>query len=103
MNIVCRLEDLDSSKQKKHLTLDAQNFSERDMISLRTDLLDARIYICAPDVLMLFSDNFDYQVSCHCIYSDSVAGHTTLPSLHSVDRMCVNARVIVATIVNSCC
>lgn len=56
-----RLEDLDSSKQKKHLTLDAQNFSERDMISLRTDLLDTRIYICTPDVLMLFSDNFDYQ------------------------------------------
>jgi len=69
VNIVCSLEDLDSSKQKKHLTLDAQNFSERDMISLRTDLLDTRIYICAPDVLMLFSDNFDYQVSCHVAVS----------------------------------
>ena len=44
------------------MTLDASNFSERDMISVRTDLLNARIYICAPDVLMLFSDNFDYQV-----------------------------------------
>ncbi len=76
MKIVCRLEDLDVSKQKKHLTLDAQNFSERDMISLRTDLLDTRIYICAPDVLMLFSDNFDYQVSCHWMQSDLVTGYT---------------------------
>lgn len=24
--------------------------------------MEASIYICAPEVLMLFSDNFDYQV-----------------------------------------
>ena len=73
MICVCRIEDLDSGKQKKHLTLDTQNFSERDVIALRTDLVDARVYICAPDVLMLFSDNFDYQVC------SNDAGH--LPSL----------------------
>lgn len=60
-NRLLRIENLDSSKQRRHLTLDAQNFSERDAISLRTDLLDAHIYICGPEVLMLFSDNFDYQ------------------------------------------
>jgi hypothetical protein len=28
---------------------------------LRSDLMDCHIAICAPEVLMLFSDNFDYQ------------------------------------------
>lgn len=28
---------------------------------VRTDLIDTHITICAPEVLMLFSDNFDYQ------------------------------------------
>lgn len=28
---------------------------------VRTDLMDTHIAICAPEVLMLFSDNFDYQ------------------------------------------
>jgi len=41
--------------------MDAAMFSERDQISLRTDLIDTGIAICAPEVLMLFSDNFDYQ------------------------------------------
>ena len=29
---------------------------------VRTDLVETSIYICAPEVLMLFADNFDYQV-----------------------------------------
>lgn len=28
---------------------------------VRTDLLDTNISICSPEVLMMFSDNFDYQ------------------------------------------
>ncbi len=28
---------------------------------VRADLMDTHISICAPSVLMLFSDNFDYQ------------------------------------------
>eukprot|EP00887_Chlorella_sp_A99_P001611 scaffold8.g1611.t1 len=28
---------------------------------VRTDLMDCHLYICSPEVLMLFSDNFDYQ------------------------------------------
>lgn len=43
------------------IRMDAAMFSERDQISLRTDLIDTGIAICAPEVLMLFSDNFDYQ------------------------------------------
>ena len=29
---------------------------------MRTDLVDVGIYLCEPDVLALFSDNWDYQV-----------------------------------------
>lgn len=36
-------------------------FSERDAVAVRADLADVGIYICAPEVLVLFSDNFDFQ------------------------------------------
>lgn len=41
--------------------VDASLFSERDQSQVRCDLMDTQIAICAPEVLMLFSDNFDYQ------------------------------------------
>lgn len=47
--------------RRKGLRLDAALFSERDDISIRSDLIETGVYICAPEVLMLFSDNFDYQ------------------------------------------
>lgn len=31
------------------------------LLQVRTDLLDTNISICSPEVLMMFSDNFDYQ------------------------------------------
>lgn len=31
------------------------------ILQVRSDLMDSHISICAPEVLMLFSDNFDYQ------------------------------------------
>jgi NDP-sugar pyrophosphorylase family protein len=43
------------------LRVDAAFFSERDDVSIRSDLIETGVYICAPEVLMLFSDNFDYQ------------------------------------------
>lgn len=46
---------------KKGLRLDAAFFSERDDIAIRSDLIETGVYLCAPEVLMLFSDNFDYQ------------------------------------------
>ncbi|CAG9467533.1 unnamed protein product [Pedinophyceae sp. YPF-701] len=36
-------------------------FSERDAVRVRGDLHMADIYVCAPEVLMLFSDNWDYE------------------------------------------
>ncbi|KXZ48102.1 hypothetical protein GPECTOR_30g197 [Gonium pectorale] len=41
--------------------LDCALFSERDEVQVRSDLMDTHIAICSPEVLMLFSDNFDYQ------------------------------------------
>jgi translation initiation factor eIF-2B subunit epsilon len=43
------------------LALDASLFSEHRSVQVRTDLLDCHIDICAPEVLFLFTDNFDYQ------------------------------------------
>ena len=43
------------------LCLEASLFSEHRSVSVRTDLLDCHIDICAPEVLFLFTDNFDYQ------------------------------------------
>ncbi|KAK9827334.1 hypothetical protein WJX81_006406 [Elliptochloris bilobata] len=41
--------------------LDAHCWGERDAVEVRTDLVDTGIYLCEPDVLALFSDNWDYQ------------------------------------------
>lgn len=46
---------------KRKLGVDFSIFDERDAAQVRFDLMDVGIYICAPEVLMLFSDNFDYQ------------------------------------------
>lgn len=43
------------------IDVDTTFFSERDAVTLRYDLHDPEVYICAPEVLLLFSDNFDYQ------------------------------------------
>lgn len=48
-------------KRRPYLSIDPHLLSERDAVCVRTDLIDSHIYICAPEVLMLFSDNFDYQ------------------------------------------
>jgi translation initiation factor eIF-2B subunit epsilon len=50
-----------SSADSKALQLDIAFWSGRDSVTIRTDLLDTGIYICSPEVPMLFSDNFDYQ------------------------------------------
>ena len=50
-----------SARASPQVDVDTTFFSERDKLSLRYDLADCGIYICAPEVLMLFSDNFDFQ------------------------------------------
>ena len=51
-----------SSKHGSRLNLDADVMSGHEELDIRTDLLDTGIDICTPDVLALWSDNFDFQV-----------------------------------------
>lgn len=57
-----RFEDGDINISKKNSYLDAEYFCGHPELLLRTDLVNLHVYICAPEVLLLFSDNFDYQV-----------------------------------------
>ncbi|KAF2457670.1 nucleotide-diphospho-sugar transferase [Lineolata rhizophorae] len=43
------------------LTVDADILKEHDEVEVRQDLIDCGIDICTPDVLALWSDNFDYE------------------------------------------
>lgn len=61
------------------VNVDAHFFGERDMVQLRNNLLDGQIQICAPEVLMLFTDNFDYQVK--LLLANSEASDSTMQSL----------------------
>ena len=54
----------------RHINFDAHFWGERDAVELRADLIDSQIAICAPEVLMLFTDNFDYQVETVCKVSE---------------------------------
>ncbi|MCJ1307770.1 hypothetical protein MMC25_001418 [Agyrium rufum] len=48
-------------KAGRYLEIDTDLLSMHDEIELREDLIDCYIDICTPDVLGLWSDNFDYQ------------------------------------------
>ena len=43
------------------VALDSSLFGEMENVRVRTDLMDCHVDICAPEFLMLFTDNFDYQ------------------------------------------
>ena len=36
-------------------------FQDRPSVLIREDLLETHIYICAPEVLSTFADDFDFQ------------------------------------------
>lgn len=44
------------------LNIDPDLLAQHEELEIRTDLLDTGIDICTPDVLALWSDNFDFQV-----------------------------------------
>lgn len=50
-----------SGKNGRYLSLDPDLLSSHPEIEIREDLIDCHIDICTPDVLGLWSDNFDYQ------------------------------------------
>lgn len=48
------------SGNERCLNLDPDVLTSHDTVEVRTDLVDCQIDICTPDVLGLWSDNFDY-------------------------------------------
>ena len=48
-------------KGERYITIDPDLLTEHEEIEVREDLIDCYIDICTPDVLSLWSDNFDYQ------------------------------------------
>lgn len=62
-----------NSKKLHSFEIDSELLAEYDSISLRNDLIDCHIDICAPDVPALFTENFDY----HDIREDFVKGILT--------------------------
>jgi len=56
-----QLLQFENSRENKSLSIDTEVFADHAEIDLRYDLIDCHIDICAPEVLFLFTDNFDYQ------------------------------------------
>lgn len=50
-----------SGRGDRYISLDPDILSSHGEIEIREDLIDCQIDICTPDVLGLWSDNFDYQ------------------------------------------
>jgi len=51
----------DNDRESTELQVELDIFAEHSQVQMRNDLIDCRIDICSPEVLMLFADNFDYQ------------------------------------------
>lgn len=54
-------ERLSATKRGRHCVLPLELFTEHSEVEVRHDLCDPEIAICAPSVLSLFSDNFDFE------------------------------------------
>ena len=54
-------EELGHQKNDRYVRLDPDMLKTHTQLEAREDLIDCYIDICTPDVLSLWSDNFDYQ------------------------------------------
>ena len=54
--LFCSAQDMCGNKMRNDRQRDESRCAQ-----VRTDLVDSGIYLCEPDVLALFSDNWDYQ------------------------------------------
>ncbi|KAL6710550.1 translation initiation factor eIF-2B epsilon subunit, GEF [Coniothyrium glycines] len=54
-------EQMPNRDQTHYLSIDPELLSENQELEVRQDLIDCGIDICTPDVLALWSDNFDFQ------------------------------------------
>eukprot|EP00026_Physarum_polycephalum_P004385 Phypoly_transcript_04403.p1 GENE.Phypoly_transcript_04403~~Phypoly_transcript_04403.p1 ORF type:complete len:529 (+),score=70.14 Phypoly_transcript_04403:24-1610(+) len=56
-----QLLQYENSRESKSVVVGSEVFAEHSEVDLRYDLIDCHIDICAPEVLFIFTDNFDYQ------------------------------------------
>ncbi|PRP87586.1 hypothetical protein PROFUN_04613 [Planoprotostelium fungivorum] len=56
-----RLVYFDDDKESKELKVDLTVFEDLSEVTFRNDLIDCRIDVCSPEVLIEFTDNFDWQ------------------------------------------
>ena len=49
--------------EKKDVRVPIELMENATELSFSTDLLDCNVDICSPELLLQFSDNFDYQVN----------------------------------------
>jgi translation initiation factor eIF-2B subunit epsilon len=54
-------EQMPNRDQTHYLSIDPELLSDHQELEIRQDLIDCGIDICTPDVLALWSDNFDFQ------------------------------------------
>jgi translation initiation factor eIF-2B subunit epsilon len=54
----------EDSYKKDCVEIPVEILQEHQSISFRTDLMDCHVDICSPELMLQFSDNFDYQVLC---------------------------------------
>ncbi|KAF2139991.1 uncharacterized protein K452DRAFT_274630 [Aplosporella prunicola CBS 121167] len=54
-------DQINSDQSKRFVSIAPDLLDENDELEVRTDLIDCGIDICTPDVLALWSDNFDFQ------------------------------------------
>jgi translation initiation factor eIF-2B subunit epsilon len=54
-------EQMPNRDQTHYLSIDPELLAEHQELEIRQDLIDCGIDICTPDVLALWSDNFDFQ------------------------------------------
>jgi translation initiation factor eIF-2B subunit epsilon len=60
-NRCLHFEQMPNSDQTHHLSIDPDLLKETQELDIRQDLIDCGIDICTPEVLALWSDNFDFQ------------------------------------------
>lgn len=53
----------EDSNKKKNVRIPLELMADRTALSFHTNLLDCNVDICSPELMVQFSDNFDYQVA----------------------------------------
>ena len=56
-----RLLHLQRTGNRRRVAMPLAIFDDREAVSVRYDVLDCHVSVCSPQVLEIFTDNFDYQ------------------------------------------